>query len=131
MAARARQRDRPVRVEIRDFEPKDYPRMIEIANLLYAPHRFTEDEARFDDEHFDKKYFFRRWVGENPKRGGVVAIAELHHMPWTFHPQKLWMDVQVHPEWQRRGIGQTMYEAIEEELRQKDAIVVRASAQES
>ena len=131
MATRTKQRARPRRVEIRDFEPKDYPQMIEISNLLYAPHRWTVDEARYEDEHFDKKYFHRRWVGEDPETARVVAIAEVHHMPWTFHPQKFWMDVQVHPGSQRQGIGQAMYDAMSEELRAKDAIVVRSSAQES
>ena len=105
--------------------------MVEISNLLYAPHKTTEAEARYDDEHFDKKYFLRRWVGEDPEDGAAVATAEISHMPWSFHPQKFWMDLEVHPEWQRRGIGQAMYEAMGEELRAKDAIVLRSSARES
>jgi len=105
--------------------------MVEISNLLYAPHKTTEAEARYDDEHFDKKYFLRRWVGEDPEDGAAVATAEISHMPWSFHPQKFWMDLEVHPEWQRRGIGQAMYEAMGEELRARDAIVLRSSARES
>src|SRR5436190_105031 len=131
MTTRALEKQRPRRVEIRGFEPKDYPRMVEISNLLYAPHRTTEAEARFDDEHFDKKYFLRRWVAEDPATREVVAMGEISHMPWSFHPQKFWMDLEVHPDWQRKGIGQAMYEAICEELRAKGAIVLRSSAQES
>ena len=131
MTTRALEKQRPRRVEIRDFEPKDYPRMVEISNLLYAPHRSTEAEARFDDEHFDKKYFLRRWVAEDPASREAVATGEISHMPWSFHPQKFWMDLEVHPDWQRKGIGQAMYEAIGAELRAKGAIVVRSSTQES
>ena len=131
MATSTKEKERPGQVEIRLFEPKDYPRMIEIGNLLYAPHRWTEDEARYDDEHFDKKYFFRRWAGEDPQSRDVVAIAELHHMPWSYHPQKFWMEVLVHPEWQRRGVGQAMYDQVVAELDAKGAIVVRSSARES
>src|SRR6059036_1687211 len=122
METSAQEKTRPMRVEIRDFEPKDYPRIVEISNLLYAPHRWTEDEARYEDEHFDKKYFFKRWVGEDPASREVVAMAELHHMPWTYHPQKFWMEVLVHPGWQRRGIGQAMYSEVVAELDAKDAI---------
>jgi GNAT superfamily N-acetyltransferase len=89
------------------------------------------DEARYEDDHFDKKYFLRRWVGEDPKSGVVVAVAEMNHMPWTFHPQKFWMNVQVHPDSQRQGIGQAMYDVVCQELREKAAIVVRSSARES
>ena len=130
MSTHTQQRGRPRRVEIRGFEPKDYPRMVEISNLLYPTHRSTVKEARFDDDHFDKKYFLHRWVAEDPEGAGVVAVADLSHMPWNFHPHKFWMDLEVHPEWQRRGIGQAMYEATNAELRAKDAIVVRSSTQE-
>jgi len=130
MTTQAQQRERPRRVAIRGFEPKDYPRMVEIGNLLYAPHRWTVEEAKFEDEHFDKKYFFKRWVGEVPEMGEIVATAELHHMPWTYHPQKFWMEIGVHPEWQRRGIGHTMYEAVLAEARAIDAIVLRSSTRE-
>ncbi len=131
MTTRTQEEQRPKRVEIRGFEPKDYPRMVEISNLLYVPHKWTEDEARYEDEHFDKKYFLRRWVGEDPETRETVAIAEISHMPWSFHPQKFWMDLDVHPDWQGQGIGQAMYDAVCDELRAKDAIVVRASTRES
>src|SRR5438445_11274649 len=130
MTTNTQEKQRPRRVEIRGFEPKDYPRMVEISNLLYAPHRTTEAEARFDDEHFDKRYFLRRWVAEDPASREAVATGEISPMPWSFHPQKFWMDLEVHPDWQGRGIGQAMYEAIGEELRAKGAIVVRSSTQE-
>src|SRR5438093_1034768 len=128
MATSTKQKERPGQVEIRLFEPKDYPRMIEIGNLLYAPHRWTEDEARYDDEHFDKKYFFRRWAGEDPRSREVVAFAELHHMPWSYHPQKFWMEVFVHPEWQRRGVGRAMYERMIAEVKDRGARQIRTSA---
>ena len=131
MNTHIQEKTRPRRVEIRRFEPKDYPRIVDISNLLYAPHRSTVDEARYEDDHFDKKYFLRRWVGEDPKSGEVVAVAEMNHMPWTFHPQKFWMNVQVHPDSQRQGIGQAMYDVVCQELREKAAIVVRSSARES
>src|SRR3989441_5777667 len=130
MTTRVREKTRPRRVTIRDFEPKDYPRMVEISNLVYPTHRSTVKEARFDDEHFDKKYFLHRWVAEDPEGAGVVAVADLSHMPWNFHPHKFWMDVEVHPEWHRRGIGQAMYETVNAELRAKEAVVVRSSTQE-
>jgi GNAT superfamily N-acetyltransferase len=131
MATRTQEKGRPRRVEIRDFEPKDYPRIVEISNLLYPPHRWTVDEARYDDDHFDKKYFLRRWVAEDPETRDVVGLAELSHMPWSFHPQKFWMDLDVHPDWQRRGIGRAMYDTVVEELRAKEAIVVRSGTKES
>ncbi len=131
METSAQEKTRPMRVEVRDFEPKDYPRLVEISNLLYAPHRWTEAEARYEDEHFDKKYFFHRWVAEDPASREVVAAGELNHMPWSYHPQKFWMDLQVHPDWQRRGIGQTMFDKLSAELQSQNAIVIRTSAQES
>src|SRR2546426_12014405 len=112
METSAQEKTRPMRVEVRDFEPKDYPRLVEISNLLYAPHRWTEAEARYEDEHFDKKYFFHRWVAEDPASREVVAAGEPNPQPRSQHPPKLWRDLAAHPAWHRRGIRQTRFEGL-------------------
>ena len=122
----------PMRVEIREFQPQDYERLVEISNRIEPEHRETVEEARYYDEHFDRsKYFFRRYVGVDPATRAVVATAECHHMPWNFHLQKYWTWIGVDPDWQRRGIGSALYERVLAEIRERDGIAARTSVREN
>ena len=122
----------PMRVEIREFQPGDYERLVEIGNRIEPDHRETVDEMRYYDDHFDRgKYFFQRYVGVDPAAREVVAVAECLNMPWNFHPQKFSMWIGVDPDWQRRGIGGALYERVLTEIQERDGIAVRTSVRES
>ena len=96
-------------VEIREFKDRDYESKVEIENLNFPDQRGTVEEARYDDEHFDRtKYFDRRYVAEDPSTGRVVAHAHFNHMACNFHPDKYGMWIAIHPKWQRRGMGRFM-----------------------
>jgi GNAT superfamily N-acetyltransferase len=113
---------------IREFTSSDYAAIAEIGNAIYPDYRYSAEEIRYDDEHFDKKYLFKRYVAE--LNGRVVGYAEYNHMPHMFHPQKFWLYVGVHPDFQRKGIGRALYEKIESDLRALHAVRAFASARE-
>ncbi len=115
-------------VHIRGFTANDYVAVADIGNAIYPDYRYSPEELRYDDEHFDKKYIFKRYVAEVGQR--VVGYAEYNHMPQMFHPQKFWLYVGVHPNFQRQGIGRALYERIESDLRALNAVRAFASARE-
>lgn len=114
---------------IREFTPDDYVAIAEIGNAIYPDYRYSADEIRYDDEHFDRtKYLLRRYVAETG--GRVVGYAEYNHIPHMFHPKKFWLSVGVHPDFQRRGIGRALYEQIESDLHALKVVRAFASARE-
>ncbi|MCX8102823.1 MAG: GNAT family N-acetyltransferase [Candidatus Bipolaricaulota bacterium] len=113
---------------IREFTADDYTAIAEIGNAIYPDYRSSADEIRYDDEHFDKKYIFKRYVAEIQNR--VAGYAEYHHMPGMFHPQKFWVYVGVHPSFQKRGIGRALYEKIETDLRALNAVRIFTNTRE-
>lgn len=116
-------------IQIREFTADDYSAIAEIGNALYPDYRYSADEIRYDDEHFDRtKYLLKRYVAEVDRR--VVGYAEYNHMPHMFHPQKFWLYVGVHPDFQRRGIGRALYESIVSDLLALKVIRAFASARE-
>ena len=118
-----------MRFQLREFQPSDYPAIAEISNAIYPDYRYSADEIRYDDEHFDRtKYIFKRYVAQVGQR--VVGYAEYNHMPHMFHPQKFWLSVDVHPDFQRQGIGRALYERIVSDLYALKAVRVFASARE-
>ena len=118
-----------MRFYIREFTPDDYVAIAEINNAIYPDYRYSADEIRYDDEHFDRtKYIFKRYVAQVSQR--VVGYAEYNHMPHMFHPQKFWVYVGVHPNFQRQGIGRALYERILSDLLALKAVRAFASARE-
>ncbi len=114
---------------IREFTADDYAAIAEISNAIYPDYRYSADEIRYDDEHFDKtKYIFKRYVAEMSRR--VAGYAEYNHVPHMFHPQKFWVFVGVHPDFQRRGIGTALYTKILSDLVAHRAVRAFASARE-
>jgi len=123
---------RPTRVEIRDFEPEDYPAIVEIENLAYPEHPTTVEERRFEDETFDRKrYVWRRYVAVEPSTNTVVGEADYNHLPWAYDPARFGIWFSVHPQWRRRGIGSVLYEKVVAELRTHGATQLRTWSQET
>jgi len=115
-------------LHIREFTTNDYDAIAYIGNAIYPDYRYSAEEIRYDDEHFDKKYLFKRYVAE--VSGRVVGYAEYNHMPSMFHPQKFWVYVGVHPDYQRQGIGRALYERILSDLMALNAVRAFTSARE-
>ncbi len=118
-------------VTLRDFQPEDYPAVVEISNLLYPDNPSTVEEERFEDERFDHaKVFRRRLVAVEPS-SGIVGYLGYSHMPWAFHPDRYAVWVGVHPRFQRRGIGGLLATRLVDELRDRNATTIRSWVRES
>jgi GNAT superfamily N-acetyltransferase len=116
---------------LRPFEDSDYERMAEIRNALYPDYRISLDELRHWDSSWEAdKYFKLRLVAEDTS-GQVVGFGETSHMPHQFHADKYGLNVQVHPEHQRRGYGTALFNELLETVKRRGAILVRSEAKES
>lgn len=119
-------------VTMRDFEPEDYPALVEIENLLYPDNPTTLDEEKFEDARFDRgKIFRRRLVAVDPATETVVGIANYGHMPWSIHPDRYSVWIGVYPAWQRRGVGGVLAGRVMRELRERKARALRSWVRES
>lgn len=95
---------------IRPFTPGDYAAMLAISQVIYPDYTVTEDEMRYWDEHRDPAHKFQRLVAEQD--GRVVGVAYYNQSLDNYHPRKFTIDVAVHPDVQRQGIGSALYEQI-------------------
>jgi len=120
-----------VHFEIRPFEASDYEAVAEIANAIYPNLRLTANEWRNEDRTFEGNHFIRRrYVAVNSKTGKVVGFGGISHMPLSFHPQKFQMQILVHPDSQRQGIGSALFERLMTDLKTLNAISVQANVRE-
>jgi mycothiol synthase len=112
-------------VTIRLFEERDYEGVVAVSNAVLPDRPGTVEEWRYDDEHYDKKFVNERYVAEDRTSGTAVGYAGLWHTAWAFHPQKFGMEIRVHPDHQRKGIGSALWARLQGALHGYQAISVK------
>ena len=131
MTAAAEKRTHDTPLEIREFRPEEYPALVDLYNRVDPEYPMTVDEARYEDEHFDRSTYFQwRRVATRPGSDEIVGVAEVQHSQWSFHPDRYWVWIGVRPEAQRQGIGAALYDGALEELRERGAAALRTSVRE-
>jgi len=116
---------------IRPFQDHDYRGIVSVGNAIYSDYPWSVDEARHEDARYDGvKFVQRRFVAALPD-GRIVAHGRFHHVPNMYHPQKFWIDVLVHPEFQRRGFGSRLYDHVMSALAPSRPVMLWSNARET
>ncbi|MBD3190178.1 MAG: GNAT family N-acetyltransferase [Candidatus Heimdallarchaeota archaeon] len=109
--------------EIQSFNSKkDYKAIIEINNLVW-PIKYTLDDLKQADQNRDPNRFFKRIVAIVRKK--VVGYGIVRD-PWEFtDPGYYAINLTVHPNYRRKGIGDALYEQLIKSLQhyQVDTII--------
>jgi L-amino acid N-acyltransferase YncA len=114
---------------IRDFTPTDYQAMVDIHNSLNIvwPERPRTAQAWEEvDQNRNPKHPFRRWVAEEEDR--VVGFATYRSSPWEYPPGSFYINVEVNPVYQHRGIGAALYDQVLSALKEFEPPSLRADA---
>ncbi len=105
-------------IELREFRPEDYGRLAHVFGSIFPDYDRTPEEWRFEDESLDKsKFHFKRYSCTTKESQEPVGFAQCQHMPWMYHPKKLWFDIWVDPQHQRKGIGSALYERLNQDFK--------------
>lgn len=120
-----------MRAQVRPSRDEDYPRFVEIANLIDPDAGASDTVIRYHDQAWDRSRHELVRVAVEDADGRVVGFGQINHAPDQFHPRKYWMDIRVDPACQRSGIGNAIYGYLLGELHAREAIVVRTETKES
>ena len=116
-------------IKIRPFDG-EYEQLIAIQKAIDPDEGGSVEGWRFDDDNWrHDRYFKERVVAE--RDGKVVGWGQVYQMPWQFHPEKFRMNLDVHPEFQRHGIGSALYERLVGIVRGQKGTRLRTDTQES
>ena len=100
-------------IELREFRADDYGSLAHVFGSIFPDYDRTPEEWKFEDESLDKsKYHFKRYSCISKEVQEPVGFAQCQHVPWMYHPRKLWFDIWVNPQHQRKGIGTTAGQCI-------------------
>jgi mycothiol synthase len=100
-----------LQLEIRPARlPDDYTAIAEIIRATDPDFALTPEAIEQDDGALDPALNFTRFVAEH--KGQSVGTASIGHDPWNPKAGVWIMRVFVSPEFQRRGVGTMLYQAI-------------------
>jgi mycothiol synthase len=105
-----------VEVLIRPFEDSDYERRAEIGAAIDPLYASTPATLRQSGAMVEPRIRRFQLVAELDG-AGVVGWGRVSHIWWSYHPRRYLMRLEVDPDWQRRGIGSTLFDRLIEELR--------------
>jgi GNAT superfamily N-acetyltransferase len=116
-------------MELRIFAEDDYPAIVDIHTSLKIvwPERPRTPQGWAEaDRNRNPKCKFQRWVAVLD--GQVAGFGYYAQSSLGYHPQRFYVNVEVSPSRQRRGIGAALYDRIMAELQSFDPRVLRADA---
>lgn len=92
------------------FDDSDFHAHLKIHHLLWPEYPFSMDEWRLPIERAaaHPKFFYHAFVVEN-EAGRIVATGFYGEQEQTYSPGTYWMDIRVHPDYQKHGIGSQAY----------------------
>ncbi len=117
--------------EIRLFEAFDYEAVAELVKVVYPELQMTPEDWRNEDKTFEGNHFIRRrYVAINSSTGKFIGFGVISHTTLSFHPQKFRMQILVHPNFRRQGVGSTLYEKLMADLKDLNPISVHSNVRE-
>lgn len=107
-------------VNIRPFNPADaeYEKIVELGNIVSPENPTSVEATQHRDNVREPQYLHQRLVVELDEK--IVALASYGESPWSHLPGKYNLDINVHPDYRRRGIGTAIYDHITETLDRRE-----------
>ncbi|HZY46617.1 MAG TPA: GNAT family N-acetyltransferase [Candidatus Bathyarchaeia archaeon] len=105
-------------LEISEFKADDYGTLAKVFGLIFPDYDRTPEEWKFEDESLDRsKFYFKRYSCKLQGAQRPAGFAQCQHVPWMYNPKKLWFDIWVDPEQQRKGVGSALYERLNRDFK--------------
>lgn len=106
-------------IELRDFRSEDYGKLARVFGSIFPDYDRTPEEWKFEDESLDRsKFHFKRYSCITKESPEPVGFAQCQHVPWMYHPKKLWFDIWVDPKHQKKGVGSVLYERLSQDFKE-------------
>ncbi len=115
-------------MNIRPFTSNDFEAYVVLRNAVFPEYPFTVADMQHMEANHDPKCRRARFLAEQD--GRVVGAGYYGNMPWMFHPQKFHVQVTVHPEHERRGIGRALADHLMAELATLNPLLLRNEVRE-
>ncbi|MCX6048477.1 MAG: GNAT family N-acetyltransferase [Chloroflexi bacterium] len=99
-----------------NYTDQDYTAMVAVQAAIWPDRPDTVATCQHRDAVRDKNYFFQRFVVELETK--IVAVGASSETAWLYRPGKYFIVADVHPAYERQGIGSALYDHLCQALNQ-------------
>lgn len=108
---------------LREAQRSDFPALAEILGLTQPDWPTGAEDLQRQDDTRDPAHFALRVVAE--QAGQIVGVGHVGHDDFAFEPWRYWSALDVHPDFQRQGVGTALYSELKRHLQERGAREVR------
>lgn len=113
-------------VRLRSIQvPADATIRAKLWNVAVPYDTETPEEIARCEAYTDPRMRFGGWIAEERATGRPVASLRYNNMTWSFHRDRFFGHLCVHPEFQGRGIARHLLEQLDDAMRDLDASLMR------
>ncbi len=116
-------------MQIRAFTESDYETVARVEKAVNPDLADTAEELRFYDGVREKHLLFNRFLAEDVG-GNTLGVGVFRQSSERYHPHKFYLDVNVLPEHQQKGVGQGLLEHLLTQLEDYQVVTVRMVTRE-
>ncbi|ADH61995.1 GCN5-related N-acetyltransferase [Allomeiothermus silvanus DSM 9946] len=110
-------------------KPQDFLRVAEILNAVEPEWPVTAGMLEHWDKNHDPKYHRAEFVAELDAQ--IVGLGSIGEDRWAYEPGKFVFDIQVHPEFQGRGVGRAIYDHLIEHVQLMNPTLLQVGTREN
>lgn len=107
-----------------------YEQGVALENLIYPDYKGTPENWERSDKHREEKYFHERFWLRDCDQDRFIGFGTCGHTYWAHHPDRYYLDVWIHPDFQLQGHGKRLYQHIFEVLERRNAATIESEARE-
>ncbi len=109
--------------EIRPYRDDDAEQVVRVSNAAWPDHPTTVEELRFHDENEDPKCRHARFVAAEGDQ--MIGYGHYGQFSDMYHPRKFYLEISVHPDHHRQGIGSALYDHLCQALQPFEPLSLR------
>ena len=107
-----------------------YEKGVALENLIYPDYKGTPESWERSDKHREEKYFHQRYWLRDCEADRFIGFGACGHTFWAHHPDRYYLDIWIHPDFQLQGYGKQLYQFLLEILEPRNPATIEAEARE-